>query len=82
MNGNPLAMFEIMAADQESLIGFYNLLFGWETEEDREGFAYIHFPPSPPAHYPLLGGIGQAKPGSATVSLASALNARPLGDLD
>ncbi len=56
-------MFEIMAHDQEKLIIFYSHVFGWKVQKNSEGFAYIHFPPSPPAHYPLLGGIGQAKTG-------------------
>lgn len=62
-NPHPLAMFEIMAEDQEKQIAFYNAVFGWHTEKDNAGFAYIHFPASPPASYPILGGIGKAQPG-------------------
>jgi predicted enzyme related to lactoylglutathione lyase len=58
--GNPLAMFEIMAINQESLIDFYTSVFDWQVERNQDGFAYVHFPP---ANYSLLGGIGQAKPG-------------------
>lgn len=56
-------MFEIMAEDQERQIAFYNAVFGWQAEKDSAGFAYIHFPTSPPASYPILGGIGKAQPG-------------------
>jgi predicted enzyme related to lactoylglutathione lyase len=57
---NPLAMFEIMAINQEQIIDFYTNVFDWKVERNAQGFAYIHFPP---ATYHLLGGIGQAKPG-------------------
>lgn len=60
MNHHPPGMFEIMADNQDRLITFYQNLFGWKLEKDSSGFAYIHF--SPP-HYPVLGGIGQAKKG-------------------
>ncbi|CAN5820371.1 VOC family protein [soil metagenome] len=63
MSANPLAMFEIMACQQETLISFYSELFGWKVQRNSEGFAYIHFPPPPPGGYPVLGGIGQAKTG-------------------
>lgn len=60
---HPVAMFEIMALDQTRLISFYQELFGWHVELSPEGFGYIHFPPSPPAERPMLGGIGKAKAG-------------------
>lgn len=63
MSANPLAMFEIMACQQESLISFYSELFGWKVQRNSEGFAYIHFPPPPPGGYVVLGGIGQAQKG-------------------
>lgn len=56
-------MFEIMAVDQEKLIGFYHQLFGWEVQRDSAGFAYIHFPPPPKGGYAVLGGIGQGRQG-------------------
>lgn len=63
MNQNPLAMFEIMALDQGRLIGFYQSVFGWEVVRNAEGFAYIKFPATPSGGYPMLGGIGKARPG-------------------
>ena len=63
MNHHPLAMFEIIAADQDKLLAFYQSLFGWEVQRDSAGFAYIHFPPPPPGGYKILGGIGQQRPG-------------------
>ena len=59
-NHGPAVMFEIMANDQEKLVEFYSAVFGWQVTRDPEGFAYIPFPPRA---RPLLGGIGQAKPG-------------------
>ena len=63
MNKNRLAMFEIMATDQDKLIDFYHHLFGWTVQRGSQGFAYIHFPPPPAGGYPVMGGIGQAQPG-------------------
>lgn len=57
---HPVVMFEIMANSQPEIIAFYTNVFGWQVQYNKEGFAYIHFPP---ATYHLLGGIGQAKPG-------------------
>lgn len=56
-------MFEIMALDQQRLIGFYKDLLDWDVRISPAGFGYIHFPPSPPASYSMLGGIGQAQAG-------------------
>lgn len=59
ISAHPVAMFEIMANDQESLIAFYKKLFGWEVNL-KGGFAYINFPI---ATTQTLGGIGKAQPG-------------------
>ena len=59
-NGSPAVMFEIMAIRPEVLQAFYSAVFGWNYQVNSAGFAYIHFPPSPPAARPALGGIGQA----------------------
>ena len=56
----PVVMFEIMAIRQKNLIDFYTKVFGWQVQYDKEGYAYVHFPP---ATYRLMGGIGQAQPG-------------------
>lgn len=56
-------MFEIMALDQQRLIDFYENLLGWKVQLGPKGFGYIHFPPSPPANYSMLGGIGKAVAG-------------------
>lgn len=59
-NRSPAVMFEIMAIQPRVMQEFYSAVFGWNFERNPEGFAYIHFPPSPPAARPALGGIGQA----------------------
>jgi uncharacterized protein len=61
-NKHPAVMFEIMAADQAGLTGFYKAVFGWEIQPGTGGFGYVHFPSEA---RPLLGGIGQAQPGVA-----------------
>lgn len=59
---HPLAMFEVMAVDQQRLIDFYTGVFGWQVVRGESGFAYIRFPRQ---EYDLLGGIGMAMPGVA-----------------
>ena len=59
-NGNPLAMFEVLADDQAALIAFYSAVFGWEVDYGAAGFAYVRFPPA--TRY-LLGAIGAAQQG-------------------
>lgn len=60
-NTNPLAMFEILADDQEVLLGFYAGVFGWTYEKDNSGYAYVRFPM---ATRHLRGGIGTAQQGT------------------
>jgi uncharacterized protein len=62
MNEHPAVMFEIMAKEQSKLVAFYSSIFSWQVQYNKEGYAYILFPP---AVYHLLGGIGQAQPGAA-----------------
>jgi len=59
-NHSPAVMFEILANDQAKLLSFYETIFGWKEIPGTDNFAYIRFPA---AYRPLLGGIGQAKPG-------------------
>lgn len=60
-NRHPAVMFEIIADDQAAAAAFYSQVFGWRYENGTDGFSYIHFPAGSP---PILGGIGQAQPGT------------------
>ena len=60
-NQHPAVMFELIANDQATLSAFYRQVFGWSYQDGTGGFQYIHFPAGSP---PLLGGIGQAQPGT------------------
>ena len=60
-NRHPAVMFEIIAKDQAATSAFYSQVFGWRYETGTGGFSYVHFPAGSP---PLLGGIGQAQPGT------------------
>ncbi|MBX9813376.1 MAG: antibiotic biosynthesis monooxygenase [Sphingomonas sp.] len=61
VNAHPAVMFELIARDQPLLLDFYQRVFGWTYATGTGGFRYIHFPAGRP---PLLGGIGQADPGT------------------
>ena len=58
-NRHPVAMFEIIARDQQAMQRFYSQVFGWDYQVGGAGFAYVHFPVRVQS---LLGGIGQADP--------------------
>lgn len=60
-NQHPSVMFEIIAKDAAAARAFYQDVFGWQYTLGTGGFAYVHFPAGAP---PLLGGIGQADPGT------------------
>ncbi len=60
-NRHPAVMFEIIAKDAAAAKAFYQQVFGWRYTIGAGGFAYVHFPAGAP---PLLGGIGQADPGT------------------
>jgi predicted enzyme related to lactoylglutathione lyase/quinol monooxygenase YgiN len=61
LNQHPAVMFEVIAEDSAGAQAFYRQVFGWQYQIGTGGFAYVHFPDGSP---PLLGGIGQAQPGT------------------
>ena len=56
---SPAILFEIVALNRETLVTFYNKVFGWPAQGNT-GSTFIHFPP---ASRQLISIIAEAVPG-------------------